>query len=940
VDPEVKTASLKLAFTFAQNTKHNDTLKPFIQPLFVLAAELVKVKDTQKYAQELLTVTNDVAEDSPNFLKDALATTVFPACVQFAQEDALPSDVRRMALQVLISMSKAKKGKLCLQIQGYLQEVVNLCSKFCLALDGDFEAWAAQLEDDEDEDEEGEDLVDVAKEGLDFLIKNVGGEHVLPLVFPNFMAMMQQNTWQATHAVLSLMAVIAEYVEDQSQVDEMVRQTIKLLAHPNMRVRYAAWGCLAQFGEDHDETVPETFANETCQAFLVGLDDPVPKVLKRSLEAFGIVLQFIDRDLLEPSCKPILQKLAPRAFAALEQFPKLTEEALAVISILAQQMEDGFAPYYGELMPVLMQTMKTTAASVEKRACFGRTVECIAHVGSSGGAATFKNDAQNVMQAMIEVSKSPAAPTEDVGKEYILTASEVICKTLKKEFAPFVPYILPMVIEMLNVTPTDIHAGGIDLENEDEQTQLTITVVTTAEGETKVLGLKTAEIEDMSLALSLVKTMVDELEEAFAPYIKDTATAMLKVFDFELGEDVREEAFEVWASLILVARKTSNTAVLRELLQSLLGRVLQAMESTDDLAWELTQATGLALCLKNAGPGILQDNEVSTICNQVFKLLKESLDRREQMDKEGGAAPADDDDEVQHGADSDDFNVVTVDIRIRAALCEILGAVMQHNADNFMKLVAVQLLQMVEGFLLQKNEKHKGEEKKLAVYVICDIVEHLKERAGELWPKLIPTLIECVGEQDAKIAQASAYGLALAAPAPLFAPFAAPATARLQALLPAMEKKGKKDKVRSLAVRDNAVSAFGLVLRHHRASVPAAADVNIWAQWLGYLPLKTDEEEAQKVHEMLCVLIQEQHAELLGKDYAHLPKILAILSDVYGNDELVTKETTEKIHAILKTLGEAGLSRFGASLTPKQQKKLERMWRNSQKGGFTPAPRA
>merc|ERR1719316_440380 len=191
-----------------------------------------------------------------------------------------------------------------------------------------------------------------------------------------------------------------------------------------------------------------------------------------------------------------------------------------------------------------------------------------------------------------------------------------------------------MVVELLNVTPVDINNGGIDLEN-DEQTQLTITVVTTAEGETKVLGLKTAEIEDMSQALAFVKTMVDELEEMYAPYIKDTATAMLKVFDFELGEEVREEAFEVWASLITVAQKTSNTAVLRELLQSLLGRVLQAMETTDDLAWELTQATGLSTCLKAAGPAILQDNEVSTVCTQVFKLFKESLERRAKLDQEG-----------------------------------------------------------------------------------------------------------------------------------------------------------------------------------------------------------------------------------------------------------------------------------------------------------------
>ena len=41
----------------------------------------------------------------------------------------------------MVSMSKAKKGKLAPSIPGYIQEVVNLCTKFCLALDGDMEAF-------------------------------------------------------------------------------------------------------------------------------------------------------------------------------------------------------------------------------------------------------------------------------------------------------------------------------------------------------------------------------------------------------------------------------------------------------------------------------------------------------------------------------------------------------------------------------------------------------------------------------------------------------------------------------------------------------------------------------------------------------------------------------------------------------------------------------
>ena len=38
----------------------------------------------------------------------------------------------------------------------------------------------------------------------------------------------------------------------------------------------------------------------------------------------------------------------------------------------------------------------------------------------------------------------------------------------------------------------------------------------------------------------------------------------------------------------------------------------------------------------------------------------------------------------------------------------------------------------VEKFLTTTSVKHKDEEKKLAVYVICDIIDHLKERFGSL----------------------------------------------------------------------------------------------------------------------------------------------------------------------------------------------------------------
>jgi hypothetical protein len=169
-----------------------------------------------------------------------------------------------------------------------------------------------------------------------------------------------------------------------------------------------------------------------------------------------MVVQFIDRDLLEPACKPILEKLAARAFSA-GQRHQLVGEAVTVISILAQQMEEGFKPYYPNLMPLIMKAMQASAGAVETRECFGRCMECVGNLGQAAGIEVFRKDAGSVMQVMIDTCKNLA--DEDIATEYILTAAQSIASTLKAEFAPFVPTVLPIILKKLIADPVDINAG-------------------------------------------------------------------------------------------------------------------------------------------------------------------------------------------------------------------------------------------------------------------------------------------------------------------------------------------------------------------------------------------------------------------------------------------------------------------------------------------------
>lgn len=712
---------------------------------------------------------------------------------------------------------------------------------------------------------------------------------------------------------------------------------LQVLGSGDPRVRYAAWACIAQFGEDQKPHVPETYAGQVCTSLVHALKDTVPKVSIRAMQAFCLFAQSLDRDTLEPFAEGLLQGLLPHLQKGVEH-PSLSGEAIACISVLAEQMKDAFAPTYPHVMPLLTTTMKAAGAKPETRELFGKCIECIALLGKAAGPATFKADAVAVMEVLVEACKSMTE--DDVASEYVMTAGSYICETLKKDFAPFLPAILPLVLTKISsVKPINITEESLEkmLAGEDDEKEISISII----GD-KVLGIKTAQIEDMQGALNFVQVMVTELEEAFCPYVQGVATAMLPVFEFELGEEVRETAFEVWAALIKVAWKAKEQgaagaqATLKELLNSLILRVCQGID-TEDRVWEFTQANGLAEAIKAAGPGVLTDPEVKGLGDQVFARLDAAFQRRSALAV--AAAKAAQEGESEDEGDEDEINGKHVDIKIRAALCEVLGAVMMYHPEAFVSQLLPTVLPLLTRF---SHENSCEEDRKLGLYILDDMLDHLGEEIATLpgWQDLLMHILRELQAESPILRQAASYGLGLAAKMAAFRPLANETVARLLSCLQGKIKGKLKGK--QLAARDNAVSALGVLLMHHEDAVPEAKAA--WGVWLGHLPIKTDEEEAVKVHAMLLDLVQVQHAGVVGEAYANVPKALGIMADVYGTD-LVDAEGTQKLLAVLRTLGTAGIAQFGVKLSAKQQKKLERMWRDAQKaspfsGGFSPPKRA
>merc|ERR1719160_1425953 len=238
------------------------------------------------------------------------------------------------------------------------------------------------------------------------------------------------------------------------------------------------------------------------------------------------------------------------------------------------------------------------------------------------------------MEAMVKATQMPDMKQNDPVKEYMLAASERICQTMKEDFLPFVPHLLPGIFEKLTLEPSE---ASKNMENLEEGDEVNLALVT-RNGQIQVMVMNTAEMQDLQHALECVHTFVEELGVKYADFIPQTAQALLPVFDFPMGEEIRNLAFECWGHLLTSAKLAGRVDVIKGLVKEMLTKIIPQMSekikgSMVNVQAVSTRTEGVTTCLKKAGPNVLQDNDVKHIISTVTTLVTESFERRAELDK-------------------------------------------------------------------------------------------------------------------------------------------------------------------------------------------------------------------------------------------------------------------------------------------------------------------
>jgi len=887
---------------------------PLVATASVLTAVLQQLgqANLQEELEECLQQYLEVANLQPDFFKSQLQSSMEPVntLATFVKtRSGVEEGIRKLSLEWLVTYAEQKPKWLAKSLPAFIPLTLECCFYLMLEIeDGEAELkeWVERMDDEEGEEDkdelyhEGESAIDRVVEAITI---DAAGKPLLELV-GKFSG---QQEWQARLAALTAVKQTVEYVEEEATITQMAQLLFLHLDHPHPRVRYTALHALGQLSNDQAPDFQDKYHSTVMPVLLQKMEDPIDRVASMAMSAFVSFGEELENALMIQYSGGFMQKLVSRLQTSKHRM--VQEESITSIAVIAGVIEKDFSQYYDGIMPLLKQLVLNAKGEKENR-LRGKAFECMSLLGLAVGKEKFLPDAQ---EAVGEMLKTPLE-ADDLQREYIQEASERICKCLKQDFAPFLPHLLPGIFASLKMEAEDA-SNQVATDQEDME------YITVSTGEGKLVKVRTSKFVEMEKGASLLNTYCVEMEGAFYDCIPQTAEALLSLLSGSdeitmLCNEARNAAFQTWASLIKCARmgakdRGMQPTVAADLLRQFLRRAVPSMQSDDDPEGLQAGAEGLAECLRNVGPGVLGADEVRQIVEQIFKFIDDSFKRTLVIEKEKqassvGAPPelAQDDDEEDAGEEEE---------ACRRAFEDALGAVMEVSTQEFLPCMTETCTRMQQWL----GAQHKT----LALFLACDMLQHLKEYSAPAWPVFMDPVFQALVDKNPDVRIPAAYAISLAAPIPQFSEAAPRAFQALAQLLSAPAPK-KKDEQAKVAL-DNCVSAMFALAKEKPQHCPP--EIPAWQLVVSKLPLRDDEDEAKKIHKAVTDLLLEQHQGLLGQDNCHIGKILSCLAEVYKQENFSTKECDAQILRIFQMLPRENLQQLAAGFSEKQQRKIEKM---------------
>lgn len=853
----------------------------------------------------------EVADEHPRFLRKQIHD-VAGAMIKIAEAESLDDATRRLAAEFLVTLCEArdKAPGMMRKLPQLVQQLFNCCVAFLLEIDDD-PSWHT-ADDEKDEDAGETELYEFGQECLDRISMSIGGKSMLPVAGQAFSALMADGDWKKRHAALVGLAQIAEGCErvmkQRPVLSELVAMCVKGTSDPHAKVRWAACQGLGQLCTDLCPDLQESH-HEPILGALIGLmeDFSNPRVQAHSCAAVVNFAEGCDQDIMGPYLDALITKL----LALVRNGRKNVQEgALTAMASIADASGDYFIKYYDECVPLLREILEK-ASDRSYHMMRAKTLECISLVGMAVGKEKFGPDAAGIMQIMQNVQTAGLDP-DDPFASYMLQAAARICTALGQDFVPYLPIVMPPMLQAAGAKP-DFKVADADDEGAGNDEDDTETFFVAG----KRVSLHTSALDEKATACSMLCCFAYELKEGFCQHVEEVKNIMIPLLKFYFNEEVRIAAAQTLPELLKSYVEGASKGMgptedmCRNLAIELWPQLVDSLKSEVDpnVVHVMLQSVQEMIDVAK-GPMLMPVDLMGPVFDAFQVVLKDYEERRDmRMERTEG-----------EDFDAEEEEALMEEHEAESELLDALG----NSLTSILKLYGDAALQFVEA-LLPNFSTFLGparyvEERRVALILMDDVIQYSPAGAAKYANQVLPQLLQGSADQDPGVRQSCVYGLGRTAEHRQgdFKPHAQNAVNIVLAIINDSDARSEEN----ILATENAVGALGKFLEFHPECVDPAAGT----LFVQNLPLMEDDEEARVVHPQLVRLVSSNDMRILGQSNANLPKIMEVLVKILGQGEkLISAEDTPAAVALVKQLNGVVPGVFERSMSgmkPKQQEAI------------------
>ncbi|XP_033100992.1 importin-5-like [Anneissia japonica] len=899
---QIMAARATISFLLYQG-KDIATQKHFLHltPGLLKAVELCV---SQQDDDALLKAFIELVETAPKMVRSHLQE-VLTMFIYITSNKALTDSWRQLGLEVIVTLSETAPAMMR-KHQNFIPTIVPEM----LAMMVDIEDDADWANSDEVDDDDFDTNAVTGESALDRFACGIGGKFILPHIIATVPKMLQNDNWKYRHAGLMAISAVGEgcHTQMEAVLNTIVDSVLPFLGDPHPRVRYAACNALGQMATDFAPTFERKFHEKVVPGLVAVLDDFAnARVQAHAGAALVNFCEDCPKEYIVPYLALILGKLHSILVVKIQELVQkgtklVLEQMVTTLAAVADSAEDKFIQYYDNFMPGLKNIVQH-ATSKELRLLRGKTIECISLIGLAVGQQKFMQDASDIMELLLK-TQTDANELEDDDPQisYMISAWARMCKLLGKDFQQYLPVVMGPLLKTASLKPEVALLDTEDAQNlrEDEGWQFVNL------GDQQSFGIRTSGLDDKSTACQMLVCYAKELKEAFADYTEQVVKIMVPLLKFYFHDVVRYTAAES-LPVLLECAKIKGEEYLAQMWQFIYPNIMQAIQTEPEVDILQQHMDSFAKCIEFLGKGCMSEQQMNELMKAINDLFEHHFKR--QQERQEQRKDEDYDDIVEEGLQDEDDD----DVYVLSKISDILHSFIGTHGDLSLPYFEAVLPNLVK--LLEPGRPWT--DRQWAICIFDDVIEYCGPCSWKYQQYFLRQMIDLLQDKSPEVRQACAYGCGIMGKCggPQYANACYEAIPCLSQMITAENSRAPEN----VSATENAIAAVAKILQANHSNINS---LEVLPNWLTWLPLTEDKEEAAHVYNFLCSLVESNNPVVLGANNTNLPRILLILSETFAKEALSDdKETFQRCVNIIKQIqsNQELWNACIAQLSPEQQ---------------------